>query len=217
MTSSAETMARRRAHMVEYDLARRGIRDGAVLAVMAEVPREAFLPPALADHAYDDSALPIDAGQTISQPYIVAAMAEAAEVHTEDRVLEVGAGSGYGAAVLRGLAEAVVTVERHPVLAEAAAANLAAVGATDVVVVEGDGSLGWSELAPYDVIVVTAAGPRIPPSLVAQLADGGRLVMPVGSRNGAQQLIRVRRRGLELVEEDLGPVAFVPLVGDEGW
>jgi len=217
MTVGAEAMARRRAHMVEHDLVRRGIRDGAVLAVMAEVPREAFLPPALADHAYDDSALPIDAGQTISQPYIVAAMAEAAELHAEDRVLEVGAGSGYGAAVLRGLAEAVVTVERHPVLAEAAAANLSAVGAGDVIVVEGDGSLGWSALAPYDAIVVTAAGPRVPPSLVAQLADGGRLVMPVGSRNGAQQLIRVRRRGLELVEEDLGPVAFVPLVGDEGW
>jgi len=217
MTVGAEAMARRRAHMVEHDLVRRGIRDGAVLAVMAEVPREAFLPPALADHAYDDSALPIDAGQTISQPYIVAAMAEAAELHAEDRVLEVGAGSGYGAAVLRGLAEAVVTVERHPVLAEAAAANLSAVGAADVIVVEGDGSLGWSALAPYDAIVVTAAGPRVPPSLVAQLADGGRLVMPVGARNGAQQLIRVRRRGLELVEEDLGPVAFVPLVGDEGW
>jgi protein-L-isoaspartate(D-aspartate) O-methyltransferase len=203
--------------MVDQDLARRGIRDGAVLAVMGEVCREDFLPPALAEHAYDDSALPIAAGQTISQPYIVAAMAEAAELQVGDRVLEVGAGSGYGAAVLRGLADVVVTVERHPDLAEAAAANLAAAGAGDVIVVEGDGSLGWPELAPYDAIVVTAAGPRIPPSLVAQLADGGRLVMPVGARGGAQQLVRVRRRGLELVEEDLGAVAFVPLVGDEGW
>lgn len=217
MRVTAEELARRRARMVQRDIAGRGIRDGAVLAVMGEVPREAFLPPALADHAYDDSALPIAAGQTISQPYIVAAMAEAAELHAEDRVLEIGAGSGYGAAVLRGLAEVVVTVERHPELAEAAAVNLAEAGMGDVVVVEGDGSVGWPELAPYDAIVVTAAGPRIPPSLVAQLADGGRLVMPVGARGGAQQLIRVRRRGLELTEEDLGPVAFVPLVGDEGW
>ena len=217
MTSTGGEPARRRAHMVRHDLASRGIRDGAVLAVMGEVRREDFLPPALAPHAYDDSALPIAAGQTISQPYIVAAMAEAAELRAADRVLEIGTGSGYGAAVLRGLADVVVTVERHPDLAEAAAANLEAAGPGDVVVVEGDGSVGWPELAPYDAIVVTAAGPTIPPSLVAQLADGGRLVMPVGARRGAQQLVRVRRRGAHLSEEDLGPVAFVPLVGDEGW
>lgn len=217
MTATPAEQARRRARMVDQDLARRGIRDGAVLAVMGEVPREDFLPLGLAEHAYDDSALPIAAGQTISQPYIVAAMAEAAELSADDRVLEVGTGSGYGAAVLRRMAAMVVTVERHPELAEAAARKLAAAGLGDVVVVEGDGSIGWPELAPYDAIVVTAAGPQVPPSLVAQLADGGRLVMPVGSRNGAQQLLRVRRRGPELVEEDLGPVAFVPLVGDEGW
>ena len=215
--TDAEDFARRRAGMVDHDLVRRGIRDGAVLAVMAEVGREDFLPPELAEQAYDDCALPIAAGQTISQPYIVAAMAEAAELRGGDVVLEVGAGSGYGAAVLSGLAARVVTVERHAELADLAAANLAAFGADDVLVVEGDGSVGWPALAPYDAIVVTAAGPRIPPSLVAQLADGGRLVMPVGARDGAQRLVRVRRKGGELVEEDLGPVAFVPLVGDEGW
>jgi protein-L-isoaspartate(D-aspartate) O-methyltransferase len=203
--------------MVEADLARRGIRDPAVLAVMGQVCREHFVPPALAEHAYDDSALPIAAGQTISQPYIVAAMAEGAEVRPGDRVLEVGTGSGYGAAVLRGLGAQVVTIERHPELAEIAAANLAAAGADDVLVVLGDGSLGWPDLAPYDAIVVTAAGPKTPPSLVAQLAERGRLVMPVGARDGAQQLVRVRRRGLDLAEEDLGPVAFVPLLGAEGW
>jgi len=217
MKAGAAELARRRADMVDHDLARRGIRDGAVLAVMGEVRREDFLPPELAEHAYDDSALPIAASQTISQPYIVAAMAEAAELHTEDRVLEIGAGSGYGAAVLCGLAARVVTVERHPGLAEMAVANLAAFDDDAVLVVEGDGSVGWPALAPYDAIVVTAAGPRVPPSLVAQLADGGRLVMPVGARDGTQRLVRVRRRGVELDEEDLGPVAFVPLIGAEGW
>lgn len=217
MTITAEELARRRARMVDHDLAGRGVGDAAVLAVMGEVRREAFLPPAMAEHAYDDSALPIGSDQTISQPYIVAAMTEAAELHAEDRVLEVGTGSGYGAAVLRGLAEVVVTVERHPELAEAAAANLTAAGAGDVLVITGDGSVGWPELAPYDAIVVTAAGPRVPSALVAQLSDGGRLVMPVGPRNGAQQLIRVRRQGHELTEEDLGPVAFVPLIGEEAW
>jgi protein-L-isoaspartate(D-aspartate) O-methyltransferase len=212
-----DEQATRRAHMVDQDLAHRGIRDPAVLAAMGAVPREAFLPEVLADDAYDDCALPIEDGQTISQPYIVAAMAEAAELGPGDRVLEVGTGSGYGAAVLRELADQVVTIERYPGLARSAAANLAILGLTDVVVVEGDGSLGWPEGGPYDAIVVTAASPTVPPALVQQLADGGRLIIPVGARHGAQQLIRVRRAGTTLTEDDLGPVAFVPLVGEQGW
>jgi protein-L-isoaspartate(D-aspartate) O-methyltransferase len=212
-----DEQATRRAHMVDQDLAHRGIRDPAVLAAMGAVPREAFLPEVLADDAYDDCALPIEDGQTISQPYIVAAMAEAAELGPGDRVLEVGTGSGYGAAVLRELADQVVTIERYPGLARSAAANLAILGLTDVVVVEGDGSLGWPEGGPYDAIVVTAASPTVPPALVQQLADGGRLIIPVGARHGAQQLVRVRRAGTTLTEDDLGPVAFVPLVGEQGW
>ncbi len=203
--------------MIERDLAGRGIRDERVLAVMGSVPREAFLPPALARHAYDDTALPIGRRQTISQPYIVAAMAEGAEIGPSDRVLEVGTGSGYGAAVLDGLADRVISIERDPALAATASAALAATGHGDVLVVEADGSRGWPDEAPYDAIVVTAAGPVVPPSLVAQLADSGRLLIPVGPRDGAQQLVRVRRVGDRLTQDDLGGVAFVPLLGDEGW
>ena len=209
--------ARQRARMVEHDLAGRGIRDPAVLAAMEAVPREDFVPAALAGRAYDDSALPIEASQTISQPYIVAAMTEAAELGPDDRVLEIGTGSGYGAAVLDAVAGPVVTVERHHELAESAKQRLADTGHGDVVVVEGDGSLGWPEGGPYDAIVVTAAGPTVPRALVDQLADGGRLVIPIGGLHGAQQLVRIRRQGDQAVEEDLGPVAFVPLIGDQGW
>lgn len=183
---------------------------------MGAVPRHHFVAEQLADSAYDDRPLPIGQGQTISQPFMVALMVEAAKIEPEDHVLEVGTGSGYGAAVLGRLARSVVTIERHGSLARAAAARLAALGASNVQVVEGDGSLGWPESAPYDAIVVTAAGPSVPPALRAQMAEGGRLIMPVGPRRGEQRLLRLIRSGDHLDLEDLGGVRFVPLVGAQG-
>ena len=203
--------------MVRRDLVERGVHDPAVLEAMGALPREHFVDPGLAEAAYDDCALPIDADQTISQPYIVAVMTEALELGPDDRVLEVGTGSGYAAAVLARVAGEVVTIERHRVLADQATERLAALGVDDVTVVVGDGTLGWPERAPYDGIVVTAGGPVVPPALLDQLADGGRLVMPVGREWREQELLRVRRDGDRLVEEDLGPVRFVPLVGEQGW
>ncbi|MEZ5238948.1 MAG: protein-L-isoaspartate(D-aspartate) O-methyltransferase [Microthrixaceae bacterium] len=206
----------RRHRMVERDIAGRGIRRPGVLAAMREVPRERFLPADLAEFAYEDHPLPISEGQTISQPYIVAAMADAAEVGHEDRVLEIGAGSGYGAAVLSRIAEEVWTVERHEALARSAAGVLEELGYTNAHVVWGDGTLGYPEAAPFDAIVVTAGGPAVPEALLEQLADGGRLVIPVGPETRGQELIRVRRSGGEFTEEDLGPVRFVPLIGAQG-
>ena len=208
---------RRRALMVERDLAERGIGDPRVLAAMGAVAREAFLPPELAEFAYEDSPLPISSGQTISQPYIVALMAEAAELGPADRVLEIGTGSGYGAAVLSRVAGEVWTVERHRELADQARHRLAATGCDNTYVRTGDGTLGWPEAAPFDAIVVTAGGPAVPQALVEQLADGGRLVIPVGPETRSQHLVRARRRGDDLVNEDLGPVRFVPLIGAQGW
>jgi protein-L-isoaspartate(D-aspartate) O-methyltransferase len=203
--------------MVERDLAGRGITDPRVLDAMATVPRERFVPEGLRGVAYADRALPIAAGQTISQPYVVALMAQAAEVRPTDRVLEVGTGSGYGAAVLGALAEEVWTVERHPSLAERAATVLEELGVRTVRVVVGDGTLGWPDAAPYDAVVVTADAPTVPSGLADQLADGGRLVIPVGPRDGVQHLRRFRRGPSGLQDEDLGAVRFVPLVGVEGF
>ncbi len=196
------------------ELAARGIRDPRVLAAMAAVRREHFVAPSQAEAAYDDRPLGIGRGQTISQPYIVAAMAEQAGIEPGDRVLEVGTGSGYGAAVLASLGAEVWTIERHPDLAEQAAARLAADGFTAVHVVVGDGTRGLVDQAPFDAIVVTACPPAIPPALTEQLADGGRLVIPVGPEQGRQTLVRVVRRGDQLETTDLGPVRFVPLVPD---
>jgi protein-L-isoaspartate(D-aspartate) O-methyltransferase len=209
--------ARRRRRMVERDLRARGVTDAGVLTAMAEVPREEFVRPGLARSAYEDRPLPIERGQTISQPYIVATMAEAAEARPGERVLEIGTGSGYGAAVLATVGASVWTVERHQRLADDAGARLARLGYDTVRVRCGDGTLGWSEEAPFDAVIVTAAGPSVPQPLLDQLADGGRLVMPVGSETGPQSLVRVRRDGDELSTEDLGDVRFVPLVGVEGW
>jgi protein-L-isoaspartate(D-aspartate) O-methyltransferase len=209
--------AERRADMVRRHLEARGVRDHAVLRAMGRVPRERFVSPADRAHAYDDRALPIDAGQTISQPYVVAIMTEALELAAASRVLEIGTGSGYAAAVLGEIAARVDTVERHADLAESAGRVLADLGYVDVHVHEGDGSLGWPPAAPYDGIVVTAAGPSVPTALVEQLADGGRLVLPVGDRDRGQRLVRVRRTGATVTEEDLGGVAFVPLIGEQGW
>jgi protein-L-isoaspartate(D-aspartate) O-methyltransferase len=194
-----------------------GIRDAAVLAAVDEVPREAFLPPELAHFAYDDAPLPIGEGQTISQPYIVALMAEAARLRPSDRVLEVGTGSGYAAAVFSRVAREVYSIERHASLAEQASERLAALGYRNVHVRVGDGTLGWAEHAPYDAILVAAGGPEIPPALQAQLAPGGRLVMPVGETPHSQQLIRLVRTNGRVRKEDLGGVRFVPLIGQAGW
>jgi len=208
--------ARRR--MVETQLARRGVRDPAVLAAMGMVPRETFVPAPLAADAYDDGPLPIGEGQTISQPYIVALMTEALRLASGDRVLEIGTGSGYAAAVLAEIAAEVYTIERLAPLAESARRRLAELGYATVHVRCGDGTLGWPEHAPYDAIVVTAGGPEVPKALLDQLAVGGRLVMPVGGSPRAQHLVRVVRRATDdYGYEDLGDVAFVPLIGAEGW
>jgi len=204
--------------MVRAQLAARGISDAATLSAFDAVPREAFVPPQLAARAYADEPLPIAAGQTISQPYIVAYMVQALGVGPEDRVLEVGAGSGYAAAILSRIAREVVAVERHAELADSARERLAALGYDNVRVVCADGSLGWQDGAPYDAILVSAGGPEVPAALVGQLALGGRLVMPVGDEDDGQQLVRVTRAGDGAVRrEALDSVRFVPLVGKGGW
>lgn len=205
-----------RRRFVDTQIRGRGITTPAVLDAMRSVPRHRFVAPELADAAYEDRPLPIGHGQTISQPFMVAMMVDAAMVTPDDHVLEVGTGSGYGAAVLGHLARSVVTVERHRSLAREAATRLAALGVSNVTVVEGDGSLGWPEHAPYDVIVVTAAGPSVPAALRAQMADGARLIMPVGRRIGEQRLLRVVRSDDRYDLEDLGGVRFVPLIGEQG-
>jgi protein-L-isoaspartate(D-aspartate) O-methyltransferase len=201
-----------RARMVEVQIERRGIRDPNVLEAMRRVPREAFVAPGYENAAYDDTPLPIGSGQTISQPYIVALMVEAAAVSPGAHVLEVGAGSGYAAAVLAEIAAAVVTVERHVELAEAARARLARLGYRNVQVEVGDGALGWPAAAPFDAILVAAGGTSVPEPLKRQLAEGGRLVIPVGPRWADQKLIRLTRRGETWREERITAVRFVPLV-----
>lgn len=210
--------ARARARMVADQVAGRGIADPRVLDAMRRVPRERFVPPDLAAHAYADGPLPIEAGQTVSQPYIVALMIEAAALGPDDRVLEIGAGSGYAAAVMGLIARRVEAIERHAVLARGAGRRLAELGYGNVTVRAGDGTLGLPEAAPFDAILAAAGGPRVPDTLRAQLRVGGRLVMPVGSRGGDQRLVRVLRRDAAAYEEDdLGPVSFVPLIGAHGW
>jgi protein-L-isoaspartate(D-aspartate) O-methyltransferase len=212
----SERFDRERERMVERQLAARGIADQRVLDAMRRVPREAFVAPDLARYAYDDGPLPIGEGQTISQPYIVALMTEAARIGPQSRVLEVGTGSGYAAAVLAEVAAEVVTIERHAALANDARQVLQQLGYRNVTVIEGDGSRGVPERAPYDAILVAAGAPAPPDSLKTQLADGGRLVIPVSS-NAHQDLRVITRRGDTFEEEDLGPVRFVPLLGKEGW
>ncbi|HUP42871.1 MAG TPA: protein-L-isoaspartate(D-aspartate) O-methyltransferase, partial [Thermoanaerobaculia bacterium] len=179
--------------MVEHQLERRGIADPLVLEAMGKVPREAFVPPELAEEAYADGPLPIGEGQTISQPYIVALMTEALELCGGERVLDIGAGSGYAAAVLAEIAAELYTVERHARLAEEAAARLSHLGYDNVQIRVGDGSLGWPEHAPFDAIVVAAGAPEVPEALKEQLAVGGRLVIPVGQGRTLQDLLRLRR------------------------
>ena len=211
-------LAAQRKQLVERQIKGRGVRDPAVLAAVEAVPREAFLPPELAEFAYLDRALPIEKGQTISQPYIVALMTEALSLKPTDRVLEVGTGSGYAAAILGKVAQDVYTIERHAELAETAARRLREQGFDNVHVQHGDGTLGWQEHAPFDAIVVAAGGPEVPQALLDQLAIGGRLVIPVGEEKTLQSLLRVTRTSRDNYErEDLGDVRFVPLVGAGGW
>jgi protein-L-isoaspartate(D-aspartate) O-methyltransferase len=205
-----------RADMVERQLRRRGIGDERVLAAMREVPREEFVPEAQRRRAYADSALPIGSGQTISQPWIVAAICQALELRGTERVLEVGTGSGYSAAVLARLAAEVVTNERHAELAQEAAARLANLGITGVEVVVGDGSRGLPERAPFEAIAVHATAPEPPASLLEQLTPDGRLVVPIASR-GADMLTLFRRHDGELQTVIIGPCRFVPLIGEEGF
>lgn len=205
------------ARMVSIQLQQRGIADARVLAAMRHVPRHEFVAPSKRAWAWADEALPIEAGQTISQPYVVARMAELAELGPDDNVLEVGAGTGYAAAVFSRLAKSVVAVERHDELARGARERLARLGYDNIEIVTGDGSLGWPPRAPYTAIIVSAGGSSIPSPLLDQMARGGRLVMPVGHR-AEQWLTRVRRTGDKTWDsEEFGRVAFVPLVsGSKG-
>jgi protein-L-isoaspartate(D-aspartate) O-methyltransferase len=207
-----------RERMVATQVEARGITDPLVLDAMRTVPRERFVPAPLAKFAHDDRPLPIGHDQTISQPYIVAVMTQAAGLKPGARALEIGTGSGYGAAVLSRIAAEVYTVERVGALAAAAGDRLAKLGYGNVHVLEGDGTLGWPEHAPYDAIVVTAGGPRVPKTLLDRLVVGGRLVMPVGPPARHQRLVRVTRTDVhEYQYEDLQEVAFVRLIGAEGW
>ena len=205
-----------RAEMVERQLRRRGITDERVLEALGRVPRELFVPDTLSRYAYDDGALPIGHRQTISQPFVVATICSLLRLQGTERVLDVGTGSGYQAAVLAELAAHVVTIERIPELAEVARTRLLDAGYPNVDVRVGDGSRGVPELAPFDAIAIAAAAPRVPHALYEQLAEGGRLVLPRGSRHG-QDLVLVVRTSEGPAERTSIPCRFVPLVGDEGF
>ncbi len=204
--------------MVAEQLMSRGITDERVLAAMETVPREEFIPPPWRPHAYDDGPVPIGSGQTISQPYIVAAMIEMLRPRPTDRVLEVGAGCGYAAAVLSRIVAVVYAIERHSALVTEARDRLTRLGYDNVELHRGNGTVGWPQEAPYNGIIVAAGAPQVPRPLKRQLATGGRLVIPVGRTLESQQLVRVvRHEEDEYEEQRLVPVRFVPLVGEEGW
>ena len=211
------TFEEARGRMVAVQLARRDVSDVRVLEAMASVPREAFVAAGMQEFAYEDNPLPIGEGQTISQPYIVAAMAEAARLSPEDRVLEVGAGSGYAAAIFSQLAGQVFAIERHAGLTETARERCRALGYHNITFKTGDGSIGWLEASPFDAILVAAGVPNPPDALKRQLKIGGRLIAPIGDAN-EQQLVRIARIAETIFEEDdLGRVRFVPLIGELGW
>jgi len=212
-----EQYRQQREQMVEEQLERRGIRDPRVLDAMRTVPRHLFVPIDCREQAYDDTPLPIGYQQTISQPYMVAVMLEALALQGLEQVLEIGTGSGYQAALLGRLAQKVYTVEVIPELGQRAHAMFSQLGYENIEVVAANGSIGWKGAAPYDAIIVAAASPTVPSSLVAQLKEGGRLILPVGNL-WDQTLLRVhKRQGGELQTETLGSCTFVPLIGEEGW
>jgi protein-L-isoaspartate(D-aspartate) O-methyltransferase len=208
--------APQRAEMIEKQLRRRGIKDGAVLAAMLAVPRHDFVPQELRARAYEDAPLPIGSGQTISQPYIVAAMTAALHLQPHHRVLEIGTGCGYQAAVLSQLAKEVFTIERRPELASAASEKLSRLGYSNVHVHCGDGTLGLPEFAPFDAILVAAAAPTVPKPLLTQLAEGGRMIIPVGDSEN-QELQLIEKRAESFPTRMLEGCRFVPLVGFHGW
>ncbi|HET7708629.1 MAG TPA: protein-L-isoaspartate(D-aspartate) O-methyltransferase [Sphingomicrobium sp.] len=207
-----------REQMVRRQIGARGITSPAILDAFRAVPREAFVAEDLAAFAYDDGPLPIGRGQTISQPYIVALMIDAAEIRPGARVLEVGAGSGYAAAVISRIAATVVAIERQPELVRIARERMALLGFDNVEIVAGDGTLGWPDGEPYDAILAAASGSHVPKALLEQLVPGGRIVMPIGDPGGIQRLVKaIRRENGSLTQETLCEVRFVPLIGAEGW
>ena len=207
-----------RANMILTQLKERGISDTVVLEAMNTIPREAFVGTAHKEMAYHDSPLPIPANQTISQPYVVALMISLLALKPEHRVLEIGTGSGYAAAILSRLVKTVYTIERHQKLIDYAQECLRTIGCQNIFIHHGDGTQGWPKHAPYDGIIVAAGGPTIPTALRQQLAIGGRLIMPVGNQQRRQDLIRLTRISQDQFRKrNFGPVAFVPLVGTEGW
>jgi protein-L-isoaspartate(D-aspartate) O-methyltransferase len=205
-----------RTRMIDMQLRARGIRDERVLQAFLTVPRHVFVEPAMHGSAYGDYALPIGHGQTISQPYMVAVMTEALHPEPDDRILEIGTGSGYQGAILASLVRTVFTIERISPLAQRAQQILSEIGIKNVIQMVGDGTMGWKQFAPFDGIIVTAGAPQVPESLRLQLADGARLVVPIGGA-GSQVLRVITRRGDAFVEEDGVLCAFVPLIGREGW
>lgn len=212
-----DEFAERRQKMVKQQIEKRGVSDPLTLKSLLKVPRHLFVPPALQEDAYIDSALYIENGQTISQPYIVGLMTEAAELSTESTVLEIGTGSGYAAAVLAGIVSKVYTIERIAELAKKAKRRFKELGLSNIEVKIGDGTLGWPEKAPFDAIIVTAGAPIVPASLIGQLKDFGRLIIPVGDAL-SQSLLRLRKaKKGKYTQEILEAVRFVPLIGKEGW
>ncbi|RPH93966.1 protein-L-isoaspartate(D-aspartate) O-methyltransferase [candidate division KSB1 bacterium] len=202
--------------MVLTQLERRGIRDTRVLEAMRKVKRHHFVDPAFRDRAYDDTPLPIDEGQTISQPYVVARMTSLLELQPSDKVLEIGTGSGYQAAIIAELAHKVFSIERHMSLLQKARKALDEQAYTNVVLKQGDGTIGWAEFAPFDKIIITAAAPKFPKTLFSQLKDQGLMIFPMGEMR-MQELVLIQRNGEEAIMKEVGQVSFVPLVGREGW
>jgi protein-L-isoaspartate(D-aspartate) O-methyltransferase len=213
---NTDPRADERFRMVERQIVSRGIKNPRILAAMRQIPRHVFIPPPYDQNAYDDNPLSIGNGQTISQPYIVALMTELLNPGPDERILEIGAGSGYQAAILAALAKHVITIERLPAIADLARSNLDKMGITNAELVVGDGTVGYPAAAPYEGILITAATPQIPKTLISQLTDGGRLVAPVGSRD-LQELVGIVKRGDRLEETHHGGVRFVPLIGKYGW